>query len=508
MHVAKNEQLLALAHPVVLTWWPSPAGSTAQSWEYVSQNGTDEDVLQYLRDNNLQRTDLEKIAFRMRDAAFFPAAIELAHQTARLSPHALVVRDRSTMRRPAIREFLQHADEFVAQCGEYLDSPLLTMDPVARKTYQHLDYRPLVNDRAHPLGRRRQIANERFFEQYHRLLKILSYKRELDQDDLMSVTYYLLLQDRVEEALEFFGRGRCRAARDAKLQYDYFAAYLALYQGELPEAREADRSLADSTPWTAGDNAFAAIDQQLKEIAGAATSEWPDPEDRGQTQTQLAASEPSFEFQVEGKKRPRQLSEPDAVRVDYYLMDIELLFSRNPFVQQYCEPVRQHPPESLGRRSSCRRSRNRIEFSLPEDLQNRNVLVADHRRRPDEVAGLLLQCHVAAGDRELRPDPRDPAGNRQTVATGLRQGLRPTLRRRRQVLQGRLHRPARPLRLHIAQHQRTGARGAIRAAGPQRRVRRSSTRGPAPEAVKIASRKKCQSRARDMLDAAQYIFPV
>src|SRR5205814_5743648 len=104
----------------------------------------------------------------------------------------------------AIREFLAHSDPFLAQCCHYLDCKLVTIDPVIRKTYQHLDYRPLVNARAHQLGRQRQILNDRFDGQYHQLLFVLTYRRELDQHDLMAVTYYLLLQDRIEEALANF----------------------------------------------------------------------------------------------------------------------------------------------------------------------------------------------------------------------------------------------------------------------------------------------------------------
>ena len=47
--------------------------------------------------------------------------------------------------------------------------------------YEHLEYKPLVNARAHRLGKRRQIVNDRCHEQYHRLLKVLSYRRELDR---------------------------------------------------------------------------------------------------------------------------------------------------------------------------------------------------------------------------------------------------------------------------------------------------------------------------------------
>ena len=93
-------------------------------------------------------------------------------------------------------------------------SPLLAIDPVARRTYEHLEYKPLVNARAHALGKRRQIVNDRFYQQYHRLLRELAHSRQLSDDDLLAVTYYLLLQDRIEEALDTFGAGQRRPGGD------------------------------------------------------------------------------------------------------------------------------------------------------------------------------------------------------------------------------------------------------------------------------------------------------
>ncbi len=153
------------------------------------------------------------------------------------------------------------------QCGAYLDSPLLTIDPVARKTYQHLDYRPLVNARAHQLGRHREILNDRFHAQYHRLLKILSYAAQLDDEQRLDLAYYLLLQDRIEEALEAFAQVDPDELA-TQLQYDYFAAYLDFYQ-RRPEAGPGDRraKYADH-PVDRWRKAFAAIAAQLDEIDG------------------------------------------------------------------------------------------------------------------------------------------------------------------------------------------------------------------------------------------------
>ncbi len=371
VHIAKNAQLLASAQPVTLKVVAVPTNIDRTSWEYISQNGTNEDVLQFLRERNLGPVDLEKIAFRMQDAAFFRAALELLAK--RHAYHATLWSYGLKHNDPAaVRQYLQHLDEFVSQTGDYLQSPLLSVDPVERKSYQFLEYRPLVNDRAHPLGRHRQIVNGRLFEQYQHLLKILSYKIALDADDTMSVVYYLLVQDRVEEARKFFAKVQPDQL-ETKLQYDYFAAYLAMYESDLDKARK----LADlwrEYPVDRWRNAFAELDQQIKEIAGADVKVQ-DKESRNQQQGELAATEPGFDFRVEGPKFVMNYQNLAQVRVEYYLMDVEVLFSRNPFVQQYSNDfsnIRPNRTDTL----QLPKDKTSIEVPLPEELQRRNVLVS------------------------------------------------------------------------------------------------------------------------------------
>ena len=193
----------------------------------MSQNGTNEEVLDFLKTENLQRIDLEMIAFRMQDSAFFRAVTSLLAARHVYHPTLWSYAVRHNVPEQ-IQVYLEHANDFVAQCGTYLQSPLLKIDPVARYAYQHLDYRPLVNARAHRLGQRREIVNDRLLQQYRSLLAILCCQRELNDDQLMAVTYYMLLQDRVEEALAFFGRVNPDRL-PTRLQYDYFTAYLDFF---------------------------------------------------------------------------------------------------------------------------------------------------------------------------------------------------------------------------------------------------------------------------------------
>lgn len=370
VHVAKNGKLLANAEPFTLNVVEKLSKIDRESWDYVSQHGSDDDVLKYLQQNNLHRTKLDRIAFRMKDKAYFARVTQLL---ARRHAYDQTLWSYGIKHNEpaAVSQYLQHAGGFVNQCGSYIDSPLLTIDPVARKAYQHLDYRPLVNARAHALGKRRQILNDRFHAQYHRLMKILSYRRELDDAELMAVVYYLLLQDQVEEALDFFGRVNADKLA-TRLQHDYFTAYLDFYSDEPKQAGAIADKYADY-PVDRWRDAFAAIAVQLDEIEGEAAKVI-DEEDRDEVQAGLAATESSFEFDVESQQVTVNYQNLDEIGVNYYLMDIELLFSRNPFVQQYSGRFSHIRPNAT-QTVKLPKDKASHAFALPEDLHSSNVLV-------------------------------------------------------------------------------------------------------------------------------------
>ncbi len=236
------------------------------SWAWLSQNGTEGEVLAFLETQNLRRVEgeLGEIAWRMKDRAFFKQA--LARLEARRLFDATLWSYGVLHGEPvAIREFLRH-HAFADQCGLWLDSPLLALDPVERFDYQHLEYAPLVNPRAHAVGPRRTILNTRFREHYQLFLRVLSYKAKPDAADTLAVAYYLTLQDRVAEALAWFGRVDRKAVPE-QLQCDYLEAYLAFYTGELDAARKVARRHAEEGVGRWRDR-FVQVLGQLDELAG------------------------------------------------------------------------------------------------------------------------------------------------------------------------------------------------------------------------------------------------
>ena len=370
VHVARNEKLIASAEPVTLNVVEKPTKIDTESWDYISQHGTEDQVVAYMQANNLGRTNLERIAWRVQEPAFFRRTLALLdqrhvyHNT--LWSYSLKHDDTA-----AAREFLQHCDGFLAQCGAYIDCKLVTIDPVVRKSYQHMEYWPLVNARAHRLGKERKILNNRFFEQYLRLLTVLSYRPKPDDDDLMSTTYYLLLQDRIEDGLAFFAQVDPKKLATG-LQHDYFAAYLDFYDDAPKVARALATKYADY-PVDRWRNLFANVAAQLDELEGKG-AKVVDKDDAAQKQAALAATEASFDFKVEARKVALNYQNVPEAQVNYYLMDVELLFSRNPFVQAETGQFAYiRPNETTVLKLDP--AKTALTFDLPEKFHNSNVMV-------------------------------------------------------------------------------------------------------------------------------------
>lgn len=370
VHVSQAEELIAFANPFRFQVVDELSQIDKSSWAYVAQFGTDEMVLDYLRSHNVEATRLDMIAYRMKDKEFFQTVTQLLADRfafdATLWAYSFLHEDAGK-----IRQFLAHTPNFIQKCGAYIDTPLLTIDPFARQQYEHLEYKPLINARAHQLGSKRQILNDRFYVQYGELLQILACQNELDDNAKLEVTYYLLLQDRIGEALTFFARINPDRIQ-SRMQYDYCSAYLDMFQSNPSMAATIAEQYKDY-PVDRWREAFAAITAQLAELTGA-QSQVVNDDSRDEQQTRIADQAPSIDFTIEANQIQLAYQNLDQVKVDFYLMDIELLFSRNPFVQansdrfSFIQPNQQFSVELAT-------DGQKHTIDIPEALRSKNVLV-------------------------------------------------------------------------------------------------------------------------------------
>jgi hypothetical protein len=355
VQVARDEQIVGGAKPFAFKVVKQLSEVDKASWEYLSQYGSDADVFAFLDSANLARLDLEKIAWRARKSAdFFRRLIGVLEKRHVFSEPIYRYAVQHNAAAP-LATWLRQREDFLGQCGPWLDAKLLKIDPIERRAYEHLEYSPLVNQRAHRVGAENRIPNPVLRGQYQRLLDILAHKPALDAIDQMSVTYYLFLQDRIEEALARF-KTIAPAALPTRLQHDYFRCYAAFYEEQPAVARGLAQQYADH-PVDRWRKVFAEVAAQLDEIEGKQPARPGDDQpNREKQQGELAATEPTFDFKVENRQIALTWKNLGAVTINYYLMDPEFLFSASPFVTQ-----------DAGRFSIIKPTRTAAQ-SLPADL--------------------------------------------------------------------------------------------------------------------------------------------
>ncbi len=372
-HVSADEKVLAIAESIAFNVTEQPAEVDQTSWAYVSQNGTGDEVIEFLNSKNILRLDLNKIAFRMSDKAFFQRTIKTLRNRYVYNPllwsYSLKHNDTT-----AIREYLSHNDAIAGNVGPYFESELLTIAPVERNWYQHREYWPLVHSRAHQLGPQRKILNPAFYEQYQSLLSVLAHHGKLRDDEHLVVTYYMLLQDRFETALEHFGKTKADSL-PCQMQYDYCAAYLDMIQSK-PEAAATTAEKWASYPVDLWRERFQNILAQVEEVRGGSATVI-NAEDQTQKQTALAAQSATFDFSVESGKVTINHQNVAEIDLNLYEMDIELLFSHSPFAQDDLDGfsmIRPNTTETVTLKSDDK-GRGSREVPIPDELKNKNVLV-------------------------------------------------------------------------------------------------------------------------------------
>ena len=398
-HVSKHEALVAAAAPTTLDVVESLTDVDTTSWAYVSEQGTHDAVLAYLREHNVDRIDLSRIAWRMQEPEPFHATIAVLRERHVFSPvlwaYGLKHDDAA-----AIGEYLAHQDDFVRNAGLALDTPDLVLCPVQRGWYEHLEYLPLTNARAHRLGKTAVIPNTALAAQYRQFLAQASYQPTVDAEQLLAATYYLLLQDRVEEGLQMLERVDPASVRTS-LQYAYLRAYCALLLGDTETAETLARAHAKH-PVDKWRKLFANVTAQIEQARGAA-AQVVDDEDRQQSQTSHAAAAVSFELEVVDRRVRLSHRGLSTCQINYFPMDIELLFSRQPFVQQdsgrfaVIMPTRS---DTLTLPSGTQHA-----FELPEAFRSTNVIVeavADGKRKAYASYAHDLNIHLIEAYGQLR----------------------------------------------------------------------------------------------------------
>jgi hypothetical protein len=352
-NVAINSVVVAKSNVGVMNVVRERTKISEENFREVLSTGKYDMILNFIKDkpiDGIKGFHWNDLYWLLKDLAFWQPFSQLLRQQQRFEP---TVWSYSLLHRKdeaSICEYLNSLEYFKSRCGYHFDSKLLSVRPLD-SNMRHLDYYPLVNPRAHKINLRGTVAagsqplilNTNLYRTYKMFILYLTEKARWDATDQINLVYYLLLQDRVTEALTLFGKIDAKALAaegKLKLQYDYMSAYLDFYTG-APEFKIARKIVAEyiNYPVVTWRLVFLDIDQQLKEYDGATFAEGSvEEEERKEvSQKKPIQSEAQLAISLEGKEVVVEYNSIAEVAMKYYIIDLEILFSRTPFLTQNAE---------------------------------------------------------------------------------------------------------------------------------------------------------------------------
>ena len=341
-NVSVNSEVVAKATVSALKVVKEKTALSQTNFRDVLSTGNITNIINMIKNTPIEKLkgfNWEDVYWLLKDKLFFDQLIAVLKQQRRFYPRVWQYSLFHKSDDKLISEYLNSLRDDKEDFGYFFKSSLINV--VSNKNLCHCDFYPLINPRAHKVSTSTDkctILNEEFAEVYGKFLKYLIQKPQLDLYDKMNLIYYLLLQDRIQESLSIFNKINpdhdIPKEGTLRMQYDYMAAYLDFYTGS-PKFALARKIVAQyiNYPVNSWKIMFMEIDQQLKEYDGKIATETE--EVKEDTSKAISMNnQPTFHIKFEGKEIVIEYSNVPEVTIKFYLIELEALFSRAPFLSQ------------------------------------------------------------------------------------------------------------------------------------------------------------------------------
>ena len=194
----------------------------------------------------------------------------------------------------------------------------------------------MINSRTFKMPKAESILNRQFRDTYHNYISFLITLPTISDKEYMCLCYYLILQKRIKEANEIFKKINYNNIKGTnltslELQYDFLTAYLDFSDksSDFNKAREICKKYNNFTiiSW---ENMFKEINGQLNEYEGITDFENIILNEERTSIQKIQEEFLSLEIKnVDLIIKYKNISE---LIIKFYLIDIELLFSKSLFI--------------------------------------------------------------------------------------------------------------------------------------------------------------------------------
>ena len=355
-------------------------------WDALAVSGNEEQLKTFFQTANLQTLDWMKIAHRMRDKSIYQLVTDQL-RTAKIPIEKLWAYGFLHEDLPAIQTYLSLLGDFQKRLGPCLDSELLKIDPIEQRFFETLEYSPLIRARVHQLGERPQILNPTFLVQYESFIRTLGYKSSISDSERLLLSYYLLIQNRISESIEQF-QLIDREKILEKMQYDYLGGYLALHQGNLEGAEKISTQYANYpiSRWGLRFKELADHTKQVRSVAETIGDSEKDGEqsrpqgsdleidDRNRMMSDAANQSPVLSIRVDGNRVLVDHRNAQEATINFYGVDLELLFSKAPFVREDLQRMAMVRPK-ISQQVKFGSENGTQEFLIDKQLQSETLLI-------------------------------------------------------------------------------------------------------------------------------------
>ena len=252
----------------------------------------------------------------------------------------------------SIMEYLSVNEEIFNDLGYDFKSKLYSYNEIDdAKIHPHLEYNPIYNARKHPFKKndnnnQSQIDNVEFRKTYEKFIIELLSMQEITTKQKLQLTYYLIIQDRLDEALDIFNRIKIEEIQNNnnnksyKIQYDYLYAYLDFTFGypDFKIAKSVCKYYKDF-PMIHWKEKFQEIEDELLEYENKENMEnipmdiiEEENKDMKTIIKDLKEKEPNLSFNIENKEGKIILfhNNINEVIIKFYFIDLEYIFTREP----------------------------------------------------------------------------------------------------------------------------------------------------------------------------------
>ena len=420
-----NDFVVSKSQPKVFEVLSSPSLSKDEqkTLDDVMEQGDKKEILEFIKKTEVIKSqDLKKIYWLLSNKEFYQSLVQILREKLFFDSevwrfgfyhHDLVT----------IKEYLeyQYPKDLLSQIGPEFDSFFIKIDKTNNAHLNnHKDYYPIMNNRAHKLPKAENtILTVEFRRTYRNYISYLMTLKELNDVNYLRLCYYLILQQRIDEALKVYEKIKMKTDNEKSslmLQYDYITAYLDFSTGypKFTKAREICKKYKDF-PLSTWNDMFNEISDQLKEFDGVEkfdnldeVIEKEQAKEGGSTKANelKAKKEEYINLSIKDKKITVLYKNIKSLEAKFYLIDVEILFSRSPFMKKKTNDFSYVIPNMKKTYEvEEKNSESKLEIDIPEEYVNKNVYIEVSSNKIKEFEtyySSLLQCSFSESIGEVK----------------------------------------------------------------------------------------------------------